>query len=216
MAAADDVMSFGSKVNSSDIDEGRPIFAFLPPNVVPGFYFVDANQPSGMGPGDIVYMHFGSGLFVKGDDIRITPFEIYPGGSQVKIGDTDFGYNLLPTPLVPKFFDVNGDGFYSFEDPIYLDKTVPGLVSSGDLRLTKSNLGYSAGSFVRDGDKDNGLLIAPFATDLRFSNTNGDVSTVLGTEIYDSGDNVYLDTTPPFVPPSSFTVVSVNDVRISI
>ncbi len=51
---ADEVLSYGSKVNSGDIDEGRDTNDFLPPNSLPAFVFVDANQPPGIGPGDPV------------------------------------------------------------------------------------------------------------------------------------------------------------------
>lgn len=210
LVAGIEYFSYGSKVNSSDADESRPLNSFVSPNGPLMFVFVDANQPAGIGPGDPVYLHFTVLPTIRGDDVRISPFDVYPAGSQVKIGDTDFGYTCSPVVLLPKFFDVNGDGFYSFEDPVYLDTpAIPNKVSSGDIRLT-SYLGYSAGSWVRDGDIDNGVPLLPTVGGLgvpMFYNTNGNLAGSVA--IYDHGDKIYLDLNPS-------GVVSVNDVRMSI
>lgn len=209
-AAGEEVFSYGSKVITGDLDELRPLNPFIPPNNSPvPFVYVDANQPPGIGPEDPVYLHFDPGKpTIGGDDVRITAFDIYPAGSQVKIGDIDFGYTWASIGLIPRFFDVNGDGFYSFEDPVYLDRPtlLPPRVSSGDIRLT-SYLGYSAGSWVKDGETDNGVTLSAPLGILEFYNANGNLAGPVA--IYDHGDSVYLDVNP-------FGVVSVNDVRMSI
>jgi hypothetical protein len=205
-----EVPGYGSKVKSNDTDEGRELFGFLAPNAIPNFVIAQTNE---LWPEDAVYLSFCNGIICK-NDIRLTRFGNHCPGSQVKPGDPDIGHVSKVINMLPRFYDVDGDGLYSLKDPVYLDDpTSPHVVSAGDIRLT-GYLGYPAGTFVREGDSDNGLLIGPtngWGTPM-FYNANGEVD-LSGMAIYGSGDKVYLDTTSPLFG-SLFFAVTVNDVRI--
>ena len=189
-SSADDELKYGSKVLWHDVDEARPLWSFHP---APVFGYVESGFP-GFGPEDPVYLHFSATLLVEGNDIRLTPFGSIPAGTQVKIGDPDFGNALLPIPgpqgIV--YFDVNGDAAYSLGDPVYLDVLPFGSISAGDIRIT-GYLGYEAGSRVMDAQADNGKPTLAFPGDFRFFNVNGNINTG-GFAVYDYGDLVYIDT----------------------
>ncbi len=201
---------YGSKVKSNNADECRELFGFLAPNAVPNFVIVQTNE---LWPEDAVYLSFSNGI-IRENDIRITRFGNHCPGSQVKSGDPDIGHVSRAVNMLPRFYDADADGLYSLKDPIYLDgPNSPHVVSDGDIRLT-GYMDYSAGTFVIEGDSDNGLLIGPtngWGTPM-FYNANGDVD-LSGMAIYGSGDKIYLDTTSPLFG-SLFYAVTVNDVRI--
>ena len=201
-SSADDELKYGSKVLWQDVDEARPLVA-LPPST---FNYVNDGVP-GFGPGDPVYLHFPPPLLVNGNDIRLTPFGSIPAGTQVKIGDPDFGNTLLPLPATVVYFDVNGDVLYSLGDPVYLDVLPFGSISAGDIRIT-GYLGYEAGSRVMDAQADNGKPTLAFPGDFRFFNVNGNLAPG-SFAVYDYGDLVYIDTQWPFF------VVTINDVRLT-
>jgi hypothetical protein len=211
LGIAQDDMTFGSKVVSYDMDEGKTLCPFY---MGPEFVFVDGNIKGQFDEGDPVYIHFDrSSPTINENDARITPLGIFAAGSQVKMTDVDhgnaitrFGTNGAPAVEL-RYFDVDGDKSYSLNDPIYLD-LIPGKVTAGDIRITGYK-DYAAGSRVRNSDVDSDKPLMTLPGMLSFFNSLGNINSV-GWGIYDEGDIVYIDTQYPF------NQITVNDVRISI
>ncbi|MHC1631544.1 MAG: hypothetical protein ACXQT4_04530 [Methanotrichaceae archaeon] len=207
---AADELEYGSKVKFGDTDESRALSPFY---MGPEFAFWDVGTPDLFDPEDPVYINIDpTDDTISENDVRLTPFGILTAGSQVSKVDNDCGQKLTKfgTGKVPRvelrYLDVNGDGAYSLEDPIYLDVN-PGTVNSNDVRIT-SYKGNPAGSRVKESDTDNGLPTSTLPGKLSFFN-NGDINNG-GFAIYGRGDRVYIDTQDPFY------IVTINDVRMVI
>ena len=203
---ANDGFTYGSKVMANDLDESRSLCALDPPLAF-GYWDVGL---TGFDPGDPVYIDFDANGCVDEYDLRLTPFGEIPAGTQVSKVDNDCG-KLLSSFVclaVPAYFDVNGDGAYSLEDPGYLDAYPSGRINANDVRIT-SYQGYPAGSRVRDSDTDNGMPTSILPGVLSFYNYNGNIDPS-GNAIYDGGDIVYIDTQAPW------ETVTINDVRMSV
>jgi hypothetical protein len=215
-AIAQDMLTYGSKVLSHDIDEGRALSPFY---VGPEFAFVDLNNNGIIEPDDPVYIHIDPTVSrVSENDVRITPFGDFSAGvhfsagSKVKATDPDhgkelkkFGSGRFPSAEF-RYFDVDGDKGYSIEDPVYLDLN-PGMVSAGDVRITGYKE-YAAGSRVRDSDADSDKPTVTLPGMLCFYNTDGNINNG-GWAIYSAADLIYVDTQYPFYS------VTPNDIRIS-
>jgi hypothetical protein len=210
LGSCQEELTYGSKVLPYDVDLSRPLSPFC---IFPEFAFVDAGILGTFDPGDPVYLNMNPmDCLVSENDVRLSPFGIFPAGSQVTITDPDHGYKLVKFgtrgfPAVElRYFDVDGDEAYSLEDPVYLDFT-PGKVNANDLRIT-SYKNYAAGSRVRDSDLDSDKPTLIFTGTLSFFNANGNIN-ARGYGLYDGGDVIYADTQLPL------SAVTVNDVRMS-
>jgi hypothetical protein len=207
----EDELKYGSKVLANDVDESLALSPFY---VGPEIAFVDAGITGVFDPGDPVYVNVDpSDSQVNENDLRLTPFNTFPAGTQVKIGDPDHGYTLsrfgssgFPAAEL-RYFDVDGDKAYSLGDPVYLDLN-PGTVNAGDIRIT-SYLGYEAGSRVSDAQSDSDKPTLTLPGMLCFFNANGNINNG-GWGIYDYGDRIYIDTQYPFYE------VTINDVRLAV
>lgn len=205
--------SYGSKVLPYDADESRALSAF---SSAPVFAYSDANIRGVFDISDPVYIDVDpSDDAVNENDVRLTPFGTYPAGSQVRLGDQDYGYKLTPFGIggMPGaqlvYFDVDGDGAYSIVDPVYLDVGPEyGRIDAGDVRIT-GYMTLQAGSRVRDSDPDNDKPAPVLPGLLCFMNLNGNINSG-GWAIYDQGDRIYVDTQHPFY------TVTVNDIRLFI
>jgi len=202
---------FGTKVMSDDRDEGRLLEDFefvagpglrlrqLPVSI--GWWDIGPNQLL-FDEGDVLYLHIGTAAGIRPNDIRLTPFGLYPAGSKVTASDPDMGQLLtfaFGSPFLPEivYADVGGVmGQYDLEDTVYIKTVLPFVpaqagfaqLATGDIRLT-SAAGHPAGSRVRDFDADNGafvrLLHGPVPTFdtwgffdrgvVRFYNANGNL-----------------------------------------
>ncbi len=194
-----------------DEDESRALSAFP---TTPVFAYADAGILGVFDKEDPVYIHVDpSDDTVNENDLRLTPFKSYPAGSQVRLGDQDYGYKLklfgisgMPGAQLV-YFDVDGDGVYSLEDPVYLDVGPEyGRIDAGDVRIT-SYLIYPAGTRVRDSDEDNDKPAPILPGVLSFMNLNGNINS-FGLAIYDQNDRIYVDMQYPFY------TVTVNDIRL--
>jgi len=210
-AAAQEQLTYGSKVLPHDVDEGKALSQFY---IGPEFVFVDGNLKRLFDDGDPVYIHFDpSSSTIDENDVRITPLGIFAAGSQVRLTDVDHGNTFMRfgTDFIPaaelRYFDVDGDRAYSQNDPVYLDLG-PGRITAGDIRIT-SYRDYPAGSRVRNSDSDSDKPTSTLPGMLSFYNYNGNINN-RGWGIYDEGDIVYIDTQFPF------NEITVNDVRISM
>ena len=217
---------FGSKVVTGDMDEGRLLEDFAPPQtpVNVGFWDIGPN-PGLFDEGDVAYLHFGPPGVIAVNDIRLTPFSIYMAGSKVAPTNNDVGQilTLFPPGTSIAFVDVGGviGTFYDPMDTVYIDGPLFfGATNTGDIRLTPAG-DFPAGSIVRNFDLDNNRplvpLMPPFpgptpCPTIRFYNKNGNVN-FLGVPIYDSPDDVYLDISVTPVPPFGF--VTPNAVRLN-
>ena len=216
---------FGSKVLFSDGDEGRPlnswecldrIFGFADTGTEKGFY----------DEFDSVYLDLDDDKMVSMNDIRITPFaEFYPGS---KVARTDMDINLPLMSLAKwniSYIDVNGDGIYSLQDPVYLHNKSDrdNRISSGDIRLSffyglpgtrVTGFSADANSFALD------LLgfasYIPEVVSIRFFNANGNY--LNGNPQYDRPDPVYLHIIASKKELESGTIglVGPNDLRLSL
>ncbi len=210
---------FGSKVQSPDLDLSRALSPFC---AAPKFAFIDLNDDGLPEANEPIYVHIThtflvafrvEKLQVGKDDVRLTPFDGYPAGSQVAEADPDYGKDLLilgtlfcPIQAELRYLDADGDGAYSLPDPVYLQFD-PAPIRSGDVRIT-GYLGYEAGSRVLASQADSGKLTTTLPGTFSFFNANGNINN-RGEAVFDGGDVIYVDTKP-------FGSVSVNDIRLSI
>jgi hypothetical protein len=207
---AQEMLQYGSKVLSHDIDEGRALSPFY---IEPEFAFVDLSNNGIIEPDDPVYLHIDPTISrVSEGDVRITPFGVFSAGSKVEATDPDHGKELKKfgsvryPPAELRYFDVDGDRAYSLNDPVYLDLN-PGTVTAGDIRITGYK-DYPAGSRVRDSDADSSKPTSTLPGMLCFYNPDGDINNG-GWAIYNIPDPIYVDMQYPFYS------VTPNDIRIS-
>jgi hypothetical protein len=165
----------GTKVVQCDLDA---VYAFLIPGisgtnpvgavVVPmQFRWVDGNGDGIFDPADDnAYIDTDSaGVNVEMGDVRLTDCCGCPPNTMVGVcGTCDLSPPQPFAPLTQQdvvgYFDVNGNGVYDLEDPLYLDiggigggNLADGVISPGDVRLTDA-FGYDAWSVVATGDDD--------------------------------------------------------------
>jgi hypothetical protein len=110
--------SFGTKVMSTDLDIGRPLFC-TPAGTTVGFW--DVGTP-GYDEGDPVYLHiarFCAGL-IGANDIRLTGIDNHSPGSKVTFSDVDMNRPLTLLPSTINFLNIHGSQAYDLEDPVYL------------------------------------------------------------------------------------------------
>ena len=129
-------------------------------------------------------------------------------GSKVLSHDIDEGLGLSPFYVGPvfAFVDLNNNGMFEPEDPVYIHIDPGGTtVSKNDVRLTAFS-SLPAGSQVRADDPDHGKDLKRFgsghspAAELRYFDVDGD-------KAYSLNDPVYLDLTPG--------IVSAGDIRVT-
>ena len=227
--------TFGTKVMSDDRDVGRPLEAFATlsaPSQAPAniMYWDIGPTPGIFDEGDVLYLQFGGAPFnARTNDIRLTPFGIYPAGSKVTAANHDINVPLTaflaPNPRIVYVDEGGAIGNYDLGDPVYI-KTTGGLrIRTGDVRLTSSTNGV-AGSKVLDSDPDNGALSVvlhpnpptfnlPWGTtcQIRFYNANGNAFSPPPSDepIYDFPDDVYLD----MIVGGGHGHVMPNDIRLN-
>jgi len=213
---------YGTKVTPVDValDEGKTLSPFY---VGPEFAFIDLDNNGLFEPGDPVYLNINpADGIVSENDVRISPFPPTPppfefeAGTQVVATDPDhdkalilFGTHRYPAAEL-RYFDMNGDGSYGPNDPVYLDIN-PGEVSAGDIRVTGYPVDVPAfppASRVSDADPDSGKPTATLPGMFSFYNSDGNINNG-GWALYGKGDRIYLDTQYPF------NVVTINDVMLS-
>jgi hypothetical protein len=217
LSIAASAQGYGSKVMPADPDEAKALSPFY---AGPEFAFIDLSNNGVFEPADPVYLNINpADGVVSENDVRITPFDTFPAGTQVSAADPDhdkalirFGTYRYPAAEL-RYFDTNGDKSYSLNDPVYLDFN-PGEVSAGDVRITgypgfSPSIGLEPGTRVSDADPDSGKPTATLPGVFGFYNTYGNINNG-GWAVYDGGDIIYLDTQYPF------NVVSINDIRLSI
>jgi hypothetical protein len=132
----------GSKVTMQDKDIGMPLIPF------PGASFGYLNL-YGSGAYDFqdpVYVHQNAPpiLVTILNDVRLTDANSYKAGTKVHDFNQDFnklfgGWNK-PVPI--RFFDVDGNGIYDYQDDVYLNipTGVPGIVSVNNVRISQQSL----------------------------------------------------------------------------
>jgi len=109
---------FGTKVMSTDLDLGRPLFC-TPAGTMVGFW--DVGTP-GYDENDPVYLHiarFCAGL-IDANDIRLTGIDNHSPGSKVTFSDVDMNKPLTLLPSTINFLNIHGSQAYDLEDPVYL------------------------------------------------------------------------------------------------
>lgn len=237
---------FGSKVDNTSPDLGRPLVDFggyqLPIDI--GYWDVGPN-PHIFDEGDMVYLHFGSEVptTINANDIRLTnlhltdPELILSAGSKVKASDIDCGKPLLPLPA-PRitagiyFMDLHGSSpGYDVEDLIYLKTLLPaGITVTNDVRLSETvhydDTVLPAGSKVLDYDPDHNRLIIPMIVGFPIIPPVWPSPSFATIRFYNAnGDTMngipiygYEDDVYIDVPfsPLSPGFVSVNDVRLTV
>ncbi|VVB62488.1 Uncharacterised protein [uncultured archaeon] len=209
-------LQYGSKVKQGDPDEGRVLSPFY---FAPQFAFWDQEEDNSLGPGEPVYIHINPTVSrVSKNDVRITSFgdnssPYYPAGSKVKVNDTDydkelriFGKGRIPAAEI-RYFDLNGNGTYSIDDPVYLVFNHGCFVTPGDVRITGYGV-HPAGSIVREGDEDRYMRTSTIPGMLCFYNADGDIDNN-GWAHYGIDDSIYVDTQYPFY------TVTLNDIRMT-
>lgn len=221
------VAQFGSKVISGDVDVGRLLYSFPAGQPSLGYWDVSGNGFTG---DDIVYLDILSNWVVDANDIRLTPFNVYPAGSKVMPSDNDITSPLLPMPGTDcgiYFLDLYGSiSGYDQWDPVYIlaNAIIPTNTRTiiNDIRLTQVG-GLAPGTRVLDFHPDHDKLatpmIAPFTTlpsgtmaTIRFFNRNGNEN-LLGFPIFDAEDDVYLDIS--LDDSYTFGFVVPNNLRLS-
>ncbi len=222
---------FGTKVSSIDTDFGSPLRFYMAPNPPGGFAigYWETNAVLGYDDTDVVYLHQGfltSGVLAN--DVRLTPFGLYPSGSKVTPFDNDIGQPLsgLPGTATIVWVNLYASPGFDFDDPAYIHAgTVPPDTQTAtyDIRLTNvdqkvqgsklSNLDPDlpktfvappgpAGSPNPITSTTPGGIIAAAPT-VRYVDINGNNQ-------YDYPDDVYLCVGAPLA-----FVVRANDVRLS-
>jgi hypothetical protein len=216
---------YGSRVVFNDGDEGRPLNSLCPN---PYFRFRDIGLDNGFyDEFDPVYLDMDADKRVSTDDIRITPFvEFFPGS---KVTRTDMDINSSFITLINwsiSFIDLNGDGSYSLQDPVYLhNKSRGDQIVPGDIRLNLFNglpgtrvAGSSpdANSFALDLLGLTRYINNTETVAIRFFNSNGNY--LNETPQYDRLDAVYLHILASKKELESGTIgfVSPNDLRLSL
>jgi hypothetical protein len=199
--------AFGTKVNATDSDIGKPLFA-MPSATTIAFW--DTGVVPGYDDTDVVYLHTSSALSITANDVRLTPFGIFPAGSKVTQYDNDIGMPLtgFAGGFSIRYLDLYGSASYDLKDPVYVHQNAmvpnPGayMTVTNDIRLT-----LEPGTRIRDFDLDHNKVLGIAPTSLGpigFFDVNGN-------GLYDYSDDVYLNY-PSGVPKMT---VSVNNVRLS-
>ena len=169
----------GTKVMQCDSDA---VYAFLIPGISATnpagavvapmqFRWVDGNGDGVFDPADDnAYIDTdNAGVHVEMGDVRLTECCGCPPNTMVGVcGVCDLSpvqpFVAITQQDVVGYFDVNGNGVYDLEDPLYMDiggmslgilgpNFPDGVISDGDVRLTKA-FTYDAWSVVATGDTD--------------------------------------------------------------
>ena len=119
----------------------------------------------------------------------------YSPGTLVGPADSDMGLQTAPLPVVPapiSYIDTNSNLVCDIDDYVYVDVTVPGTVSQGDIRLMNVIIGgitYGAGTQVLNLDLDvgNPLTVLPVIQQ------NILIVDADSNSVYSVGDWLYLD-----------------------
>lgn len=118
--------------------------------------YLDANENAELDLGDTVYLTTSTSRCssVRENDVRLTEYSSFGGGSMVGGKDADVGMllNAVPAKSVP-IYDHDGNRALSAGDAVYLDANGDGTVSLNDVRLTGSG-SFGPFTFVRSGDRD--------------------------------------------------------------
>ena len=162
--------------------------------------------------------------------IRGTLCEAYLGCTDRGV-DLDYGRPLEPllgATDSPMFYDLNNDGLYGCNEPIYFDLDRNGAVSAKDRRafpinmqsggLPLSNGGnlayYPAGSIVAQGDIDVNRALTQFPPTIKFYDSLHPVSR-LPSGIYEYGEDIYYDIPEMPSSPNGNNYVNAGDIRKS-
>jgi hypothetical protein len=230
---------FGTKVTSVDTDFSFPLRLYGAPN--PGTYFSIGYWETGAVLGydstDVVYLHqgpLGSGASgVLANDVRLTPFGLYPPGTKVTPFDNDIGQPLalLPNPGGATIAWVNlyGSPGFDFDDPVYIHagSVIPGITQTAtyDIRLTpvgQDGQGSKLGNLDPDlpktfapgvaGSSPNPITVTSATTGqiLFIWQPSVKYVDINGNNQYDYLDDVYLCAGAP-----AASAVRANDVRLS-
>lgn len=98
--------------------------------------FVDTNGNGLYDWGEPIYKDDDGSGTVSMNDTRLSWIGSYPPNSTVAITDTDIGQKLTSFSSAPvKFIDINVDGNWQINEPIYLDINGNDKVDIGDIRL---------------------------------------------------------------------------------
>jgi len=216
--------SFGSKIYAGDSDFGYPL-----DGTCPSLGFIDIGKIHGVyDEQDPVYFKMDSYHTISINDIRLTPFAIFPAGS--KVAETDMDVDSPFTELHNwslAYFDFDGNGIYSLMDPVYLhNKSIGDILAPNDIRLTRYNV-FKAGTRVTAFDADAGLYVFDLMTiapayyidqlaAIRFYNRNGNY--IDGSPVFDRPDVLYMDISLPDQTHSngkSMGLGIANDLRLS-
>lgn len=228
--------TFGTKVNMNDQDVGHPLH-----KLCADLRYRDVGyEINEYDLADPVYLDANADGYVDINDIRLTPYSVFPPGSKARKTDVDINASLIRLENWSiACFDLNGNEIYDLNDPLYLHNRSTGYeTSEGDIRLTQS-WDFSAGSKVKESDKDKGMPVFDLLEILsgengiayiRFYNANGNYQNKVpverihlrddsATPIYDSPDQVYIDIGSPEQSDQSglsIGFVDANDLRLSI
>lgn len=226
---------FGTKVTSVDTDFSFPLRSYGAPN--PGVYFSIGYWETGAVLGydstDVVYLHQGPVASpVWANDVRLTPFGLYPPGSKVTPFDNDIGQPLGVLPnggATIGWVNLFGSPGFDFDDPVYIHAgpVVPNVdqTATYDIRLTavgQDGQGLKLGNLDPDLPKTFAPGVpgsSPNPT-TRTSAITGEIQfawqpsvkyvDINGNNQYDYLDDVYLCAGAP-----AAWVVRANDVRLS-
>ena len=121
-AASASEYAFGTKVLPTDTDVGKPLFA-MPCGTAISFW--DTGVVPGYDEDDVVYLHTTPATTVSANDIRLTPFGVYPAGSKVTPFDKDIGMPIIPLPASIRYLNIYGSVYYDLDDPVYIHQNLP-------------------------------------------------------------------------------------------
>jgi hypothetical protein len=233
MSAASEYL-FGTKVNATDADIGRPLNdLFGSPSAGATVMIWDIGpNPRFYDPDDVLYLvRSPVPATVTANAIRLTPFENFAAGSKVTPQDKDIG---MPLSAMPGAFPAGGSFVildlygtsafktpllqqYDLEDPVYWHRCLWNFATeTNDVRLTKLSDLLVPGTRVNNFDPDHfkpisqldvwQTLPSPPQSWLKYYDANGN-------GIYDYPDDVYLIRPVPGGPVG--LQVTINSVRLS-
>jgi hypothetical protein len=191
--------AFGSKVDADDFDFGNPL-----EDLCPGFGFRDIEKNGIVDEMDPVYLNMHQNGYISLNDIRITPFSVFPAGSKVTKTDPDIDASLSKLSNWSfAYADLDEDNAYGLDDPVYLhNRSLGGKIAPKDIRLT-GFMQFVPGSRVAASNADAGKSIFDLMevvgdenknniAKIRFFNYNGNYK-IDGKPEYDEPDPLYLD-----------------------
>ena len=222
----------GEKVDQGEIDATY----VLKPVIKAQFAFYDYNMPDGVtgefDDSDTAYIDINhDGKVTAGIDVRITPWhnvpEFLPDGTKnpefkypanTKVGN-DLDQNLpLVVPWdqeVIMYIDIESNGVYDLDDPVFVDTDDSWDVSTNDIRLTANIWGYQPYTTVAPTDDDRGEELE-FIDSGMFEDLLGFIDSDCSSS-WTCVDKLYLQQLKDVeIDPNANDYVTIGDLRIYI